>query len=93
GGHGTLFEVVESDDPGLDAYVDTGYLLPERNLRHYLALEPDASALVRSHDGTTVALSHSDGVKLPVLVEKLLLLRAVDTASPPRCQAAWLPAR
>ena len=29
----------------------------------------------------------------PLLIDKFQLFRAVDEQHPPRCQAAWLPAR
>ena len=100
--HEQLVEVVASDDPGLAPYVGTGYLVPERNLRHYLSVTPEARVTVREAAGDRGASADPDAVRelgpedaqrMPLLVEKLLLFRAVDTHSPPRCQDLWLPAR
>jgi hypothetical protein len=87
-----LLTVVESDDPGLRTYADRGYLVPERNVLDYLAQHPTASVVVRDDDGERT-LDGSDGVRLPLLVSKFQLFRAVDTHDPPRCQDVWLPAR
>ena len=86
-----LLEVIESEDDGLAAYADEGYLLPRRNLLDYLARNPGVSLLVRDGDGERT-LDSSDGVRLPLVVRKLLTFRAVDAKDPPRCQAVWLPA-
>ena len=86
-----LLEVIESEDDGLAAYADEGYLLPRRNLLDYLARNPGVSVLVWDGDGERT-LDSSDGVRLPLVVRKLLTFRAVDAKDPPRCQAVWLPA-
>lgn len=86
-----LLEVVESEDDGLAAYADEGYLLPRRNLLDYLARNPGVSVLVKDGDGEQT-LDSTDGVRLPLVVRKLLTFRAVDAKDPPRCQAVWLPA-
>jgi hypothetical protein len=87
-----LLEVVESDDPDLEEYAEKGYLVPERNLLDYLARHPDVSLVVRDEDGERT-LDSSDGVRLPLIVNKLLVFRSVDERDPPRCQAQWLVAR
>ena len=87
-----LLTVVETDDPQLRKYADDGYLIPERNLLDYLARHPSASVVV-SDDAGARTLDGSDGVRLPLLASKFQLFRAVDEHDPPRCQAAWLPAR
>ena len=86
-----LLEVVESKDDGLAHYADEGYLLPRRNLLDYLARHPGVSVVVRDGDGERT-LNSTDGVRLPLVVRKLLTFRAVDAEEPPRCQALWLPA-
>ena len=73
-------------------YAEDGYLIPERNLLDYLARHPSTSVVVSDEDGERT-LDGGDGVRLPLLVEKFQLFRAVDTQDPPRCQADWLPAR
>jgi hypothetical protein len=87
-----LLTVVASDDPDLRTYADKGYLVPERNLLDYLARHPSAHVTVRDDAGERT-LDGDDGVRMPVLVAKFQLFRAVDTQSPPRCQDVWLPAR
>jgi hypothetical protein len=87
-----LLTVVETKDLELAKYAADGYLVPERNLLDYLARHPTASVVVRDDSGERT-LDGSDGVRLPLLVSKLQLFRAVDTHDPPRCQANWLPAR
>jgi hypothetical protein len=87
-----LLEVVESDDLDLEEYAEKGYLVPERNLLDYLARHPDVSLVVRDEDGERT-LDSSDGVRLPLIVSKLLVFRSVDERDPPRCQAQWLVAR
>ena len=86
-----LLGVVASEDDGLQTYADEGYLLPRRNLLDYLARNPDVSVVVRDEDGEHT-LSSSDGVRVPLVVRKLVTFRAVDADDPPRCQARWLPA-
>jgi len=87
-----LMSVVETDDPELRQYAEKGYLVPERNLLDYLARHPAASVVVSDDDGSRT-LDGDDGVRLPLLVEKFQLFRAVDPQDPPRCQDVWLPAR
>ena len=87
-----LAQVESSDDPVLSRYATDGYLLPERNLRDYLASHPSARAVV-TVEGRRMEVSGADfGRPLPVLVRKFQLFRAVDRADPPRCQLGWLPA-
>ena len=86
-----LLEVIESEDDGLAAYAEEGYLLPRRNLLDYLARNPGVSVVVQDGDGERT-LDSSDGVRLPLMVRKLITFRAVDGEDPPRCQALWLPA-
>jgi hypothetical protein len=86
-----LLTVVETDDAELGRYAAEGYLIPERNLLDYLARHPSSSVVVSDEDGERT-LDGTDGDRLPVLLEKFQLFRAVDVQDPPRCQAAWLPA-
>ncbi len=87
-----LLTVVSTEDPDLHRYATEGYLIPERNLLDYLARHPTTTVVVRDGDQERT-LDGSDGVRMPLLVSKLQLFRAVDSHDPPRCQAAWLPAR
>ena len=87
-----LLLVVDTDDSDLMQYAKDGYLIPERNLLDYLARHPSVSVVVADEDGERT-LDGSDGVRVPVLVDKFQAFRAVDEQDPPRCQANWLPAR
>jgi hypothetical protein len=89
----TLLTVVRSNGPMLQAYADRGYLLPQRNLLDYLARHPSTTVVVRDESGVEQTLDVGDGVRQPLIVEKLQLFRAVDPQDPPRCQDVWLPAR
>jgi hypothetical protein len=90
-----LVEVLESNDPGLLAYREQGYLIAMPELRRYLAGRPDTS-LVYEVEGQRheVARAGDD----PLLSDPgpwwwgYLPLRAVDRQSPPRCQDVWLGA-
>jgi hypothetical protein len=87
-----MVEVVEARGAGLEAYVGSGYLVPERNLMDLLAEHPDATVTYRRGDETISGSGAELGRELPVLIEKFGLFRSVDTADPPRCQTSWLPA-
>lgn len=86
-----LVEVVDSEDEGLALYATEGYLVPERNLLDYLGRHPDTTVVVRDGDGERT-LDSSDGIRMPLVVRKLLAFRAVDAHDPPRCQSRWFPA-
>ncbi|HEY5645023.1 MAG TPA: hypothetical protein VIS76_03695 [Pseudomonadales bacterium] len=88
-----LAEVEQSNDPGLQAYIDSGYLLPERRLLHYLSDHRQTSVRYTVGAETIEGTGAQLGVPLPVLVEKWQLFRAVDARRPVRCQTTWLPAR
>lgn len=86
-------EVTATDDAQLRGYVDDGWLVPERNLRHHLAGRPSATVTYVRSDGTQVSGTGAElGRRTPEVVRRLLPLRAVDRSTPARCQALWLPA-
>ena len=85
-----LLTVVETDDEELGQYAEDGYLIPERNLLDYLARHPSTSVVVSDEDGERT-LDGGDGVRLPLLVEKLQLFRAVDAQDPPRARPFGCP--
>jgi len=92
-----LVEILDSDDPGLQRYVDEHYSLTWQELRAYLS--DHQGARVRYRRGSAVvSLEHaSDDPELvrplPMWQEKLQLFRAVDQESPERCLPSFGPAR
>jgi len=85
-------EIVATDDPGLAGYVGTGWAVPERNLRHYLADHPDTTVTFRRDGVERTATGAELGERLPLWAEKFQLFRSLDLHRPPRCQLTWLPA-
>jgi hypothetical protein len=90
-------ELLDTDDPALQRYVDTEYSLTWQQLRGYLSHHP--SVRVRYRQGSAVvALAHaSDDPELveplPVWQEKLQLFRPIDQQSPERCVPTFGAAR
>ncbi len=88
-------EILESSDPGLEAYRDGGYLIAYPQLRRYLSSRPNTSLTYRRF-GEVVTLARAS--LRPELVDpgpwwwRFFPLRAIDTLSPPRCQDVFLPA-
>jgi hypothetical protein len=88
-------EVVTSSDPGLQAYADEGYLIAQPQFRRYLATHPDTAVTFRVAD-TLVTLERAS--QSAIYSDpgpwwwRFVPLRAIDSRSPPRCQAAFLPA-
>lgn len=82
----------ETTDPGLAAYVGSGYVLPERTFLDYLADHPQAEVTVEK-GGRTLDVTGADGSALNPFLDRFALLRAIDTERPVRCQTTWLPAR
>jgi hypothetical protein len=91
-----LVKVVASNDPGLSLYTTDNYLLPWDSFRAYLAKHP-ADAILYDHGGKRYLIDRASHypelVTAPsLLVEKLLVLRAVDGSDKARCQDVFLPA-
>lgn len=85
--------VTAASDKALGAYVGSGWAVPERNLRDYLATHPQATVTFERADGTVVSGSGRQlGRALPAVVRRMAPLRSVDLSDPARCQALWLPA-
>ncbi|MFT7600337.1 MAG: hypothetical protein ACI8TP_003278 [Acidimicrobiales bacterium] len=92
-----LATVLETSDPDLAEYINSGFGLPFVNLTDYLADHLEA-ALTFERNGETVVVERAgDHPELlqrqSVLVEKFLFLRAVPLGSDSPCQNDWLPAR
>jgi hypothetical protein len=84
--------VLDTDDPGLALYVDSGYAVPWDQFRHYLSSRPDVSVTYRRADETVTVTGETVGEALPWWKYRLLAFRAIDLERPVRCQAYWLPA-
>jgi hypothetical protein len=96
-GAADIVTIVETDDEKLAGYVDSGFALPFANLSHHLARHPE-SALTYVRDGETHVIERAGDhpelqQRMPILLEKFALVRAVPLDDPPACQNAWLPAR
>jgi hypothetical protein len=87
-----MVTIIASSDPGLAAYVDSGLLVPERNVRHHLASRPEATVTYVGEEGPVTGSGAELGERLPILIEKFGLFRSIDRDDPPRCQTVWLPA-
>ena len=87
-----LLTVVRTDDEELGRYAEDGYLIPERNLLDYLARHPSTSVVVSDEDGERT-LDGGDGVRLPLLVEKLQLSGPWTPRTHRAARPSWLPAR
>lgn len=96
GRHTGLVTVLSTDDPGLDRYRQEGYLLPWDSVRAHLAEHPEVAVSYQRGGRTVVMERASDDPALvdapPLLVRKLLGMRAVDGGERSRCQSAFLPA-
>jgi hypothetical protein len=96
GRHTGLVTVVSSTDPGLDRYRQEGYLLPWDSFRAYLAEHPGVAVTYERGGRRVVVERAADDPALvgapPLLVRKLLGLRAVDGGERSRCQTTFLPA-
>lgn len=88
-----LVTVLDTDDPGLAAYVGSGWALPEQTFRHHLAGRPDATVTYELDGEVRTATGAELGRALPLVAEKLLFFRAVDTSGAARCEVWWHPAR
>jgi hypothetical protein len=91
-----LVKIVASSDPGLSSYVTGSYLLPWDLFRAYLAKHPEEAVIYERGGKRYVVDLASDYSELvtppPLLVRKLLALRAVDAGDKARCQDVFLPA-
>jgi hypothetical protein len=93
-GHENLVTIVKSDDPGLQAYSEGGYLLPWPSLRYYLAANPDvALTYERGDEVAEVARAGDSDLADPIpWWWRWMPLRAVNGDVPARCQTFVLPA-
>lgn len=94
-GHTGLVRIVETDDPGLAFYVDSGWLLPWPSFRSYTAAHPEGSVTFERFGAVTEVERIGDDPELSAPVPvwwRWAPYRAVDAGSPPRCQSLFLPA-
>jgi hypothetical protein len=91
-----LVKVMSSDDAGLAQYSTYNYLLPWDSFRIYLAEHPGAAVTYERSGERHIVRRASDDRELiispPLLVRKLLAMRAVDGNDHTRCQDRFLPA-
>lgn len=85
-------EVLGTNDAALEPYVGTGLLVPAMNLRHYLALHPDATAEVRLGGAPFSASAETWGDRQPVFARKFLFARSTVASGASECQTTFLPA-
>lgn len=94
-GQKDLVTVVSSDDPGLQAYADQGYLLPWPSFLLYTSARPDI-AINYARAGSVVEVPRvADDPVLSAPVPwwwRWMPLRAVHAETPDRCQTGFLPA-
>ena len=86
-------EVVATDDPGLQLYIGSGWLIPERNFADYLADHPEAQVEFVQSGVTRRGVGAEFAAERPVFLAKFALLRSVDVNDPVRCERVWYPAR
>lgn len=91
--HPSYVRLTATNDDALEAYISSGWDVPERNLRDYLASRPAATVTYVRPDGTTVSGNGATlGRPLPEVTRRALPLRSVPTSQPAPCQQLWLPA-
>ena len=92
--HAGMVEIISSSDPGLNLYVDSGYVLPWRSFRSFASEVPNASVTYRL-SGQTVSVERIDDDS--VLSQTVPLwwrlgpLRSVRADGVAECQSAYLP--
>ena len=89
--------ILESSDPGLQAYVDSGFVLPWINLRDHTSTSPDAS-ITFERDGQTFTGEHTRSDPelsrpVPWWETKIFGHRSYVPAGPAVCQDSMLSAR
>ncbi len=88
-----LATVLETDDPGLQLYVGSGYGIVERHFLDYLVDHPHAKVRYEV-DGVEVSATGGEiSEPLGFWTGKFGAFRSVDLESPAQCQLAFLPAR
>jgi hypothetical protein len=94
-GYQNPVEILDSSDPGLLAYRETGYLIAYPQFRQYLVSRPEVR-VDYLRGGVTYSVSRvGERTSLAAPVPwwwRYLPLRAIDAQRPPRCQDVFLPA-
>lgn len=86
-------EILDTDDPALQPYVDDGWLVPRANLRDYLDRNPDTAVTVLDGGTEMARPAGTWGDRQSLLQRKLLFARSVQPAGEPHvCQTSFLPA-
>ncbi len=88
-----LITILDSSDPGLANYVDSGLDVPFTNVAHYLSSHQDESVTFERDGVVTVIERAGDHPEMvdsqSVVMHKFAFLRAVPTESPAACLALW----
>lgn len=84
-------EIVETDDPNLSVYAETGYLLPWASFTAYLATRAQIRVVYRSQQRTYSVSSSNRSTRDPPWSWRWLPLRSVHRDQPDRCQVTYLP--
>lgn len=85
--------ILDTDDPGLQTYVDSGYALTWSRFRDYLAGRPEAEVTYERQGFVRTVTGAEVGEALPWWRDRFQLFRAIDLERPVRCQAYRLPAK
>lgn len=94
-GHQNLVTIVSSDDPGLQAYADTRYLLPWPSFRQYAVANPNSGVVFERAGVRTEVARLGDNRELSAPVPwwwRWMPLRSIHAETPQQCQPAFLPA-
>lgn len=89
--------IIESSDPGLQAYVDSDFVIPWINLRDHTSTSPDAS-ITFERAGRTFTVEHTRSDPelsrtVPWWETKIFAFRSYVPAGPAVCQDSMLSAR
>ena len=87
--------ILDTDVPGLTAYIDSGQALTRTRLANYLSYrDPDAIVTVQGSTSGVIETATAGELadRLPALQDKFVLFRAFPVDEPVPCQPRWLPA-
>jgi hypothetical protein len=87
-----LVEIINTDDPALQQYVDEGYLIPWESFMSYLAASERIRVVIKT-DGRSQTIVRTKQTAGPVRWWwRWMPLRSVHREQPGRCQEFYMPA-